>query len=78
METNKQDNLWDSDEYYQGKNEGAMMVTLGVVGKGCHRVDRKVPFMPTVGGRELWAAGSYGFMALNSAASLCLLKRRQQ
>lgn len=46
METNKQANLWDSDEYYQGKKSGSMMVTLGVVGKGCHRVDRKVPFMP--------------------------------
>lgn len=50
----------------------------GDIGKGCHRADRKVPFMPKTGGRELWAAGPCGFMALNSAASLWLLKRRQQ
>lgn len=28
METNEQNNLWDI-EYYQRKNQGAMMVTLG-------------------------------------------------
>lgn len=32
METNEQNNLWDI-EYYQRKNQGAMMVTLGWLGR---------------------------------------------
>lgn len=34
------------------KNQGAVMVTLGVVGEGCHRADRKVPFMPKTEGES--------------------------
>lgn len=77
METNKQDNLWDSDKCYQGKKEGFYDGDIEVVGQGWHLRDKKVPFMSRDGGRELWAAGSSakaracGFMALNLVLLAC-------
>lgn len=54
METNKQDNLRDSDECSQGKKTGCCAGDSGGwLGKDDTPEDRKVPFMSNARGEEL-------------------------
>lgn len=82
METNKQDNLWDSDECSRGKNRVLWRWHWGTVGKGWHPEDRKMPFMSqrrrarTLSSGETWTVQIQGFEL--SVSSGFLLKRRQQ
>lgn len=92
METNQQDNSWANAKCYRGKKQGGAMVTFSGWGgrevrrggKGWHPKGKKVPFVPAAGGEssgqwqevQKWALWVCDFQI--SAASWCLLARRQQ